>query len=134
MMEPTDSCWGLVIKTDSYAGNFEHELCAWLTGAVGDCMRGEELVESDIEEMFEDLIYPMPDDHGYYRPASVRFDDTNNLVIFFESSPSQEQMRVILERSKHIPFDRFMASPFNIKSMELIEYIVTREEIVREVF
>lgn len=134
MTEPNDSCWGLVIKTDSYAGNFERELCAWLTGTIGECGVGKKLVESDIEEMFEDILYQMPDDHGCYRPVSIRFDDTNNLVIFFEASPSQEQMNVILERSKRIPMPKFLDGHFNILSMELIEYIITREEISRGVF
>lgn len=134
MTEPNESCWGLIIKTDSYAGNFERELCAWLTGTIGECGVGKELVEPDIEAMFENLMYQVTDDHGYYRPVSIRFDDTNNLVIFFESSPSEQQMTVILERSKRIPVVKFMDGTFNIKSMELIEYIVTREEISREVF
>lgn len=134
MNEPHESCWGLVIKTDSYAGNFERHLCAWLTGTIGLCEVGKELIEPGIEEMFEDLICQMPDDHGCYRPVSIRFDDTNNLVIFFDSRPSQEQMDVILERSKRIPRDRFIEGDFKIKSMELIEYIVTKKEISRQVF
>lgn len=27
-----DSYWGLKVKTDSYAGNFEREMCAHMTG------------------------------------------------------------------------------------------------------
>lgn len=134
MTEPNDSCWGLVIKTDSYAGNFERELCAWLTGTIGECGVGKELIEPDIEAMFEEIICQIPDDHGCYRPVSIRFDDTNNLVIFFEASPSEQQMDVILERSKRIPMRTFRDGHFNIKSMELIEFIVTREEIVQKVF
>ena len=134
MTEPNDSCWGLVIKTDSYAGNFERELCAWLTGTIGECEVDKELVELDIEAMFDDIICRMPDDHGCYRPVSIRFDNTNNLVIFFETCPSEQQMDAILERSKRIPMPKFMDGHFNIKSMELIEIIVTREEIVQKVF
>lgn len=134
MMEPTDSCWGLVIKTDAYAGNFERQLCAWLTGTIGMCEVGKNLIEPDIEMMFEDTICQMPDDHGCYRPVSIRFNDTNNFVIFFQSSPSQEQMAVILERSKRIPKYKFMDGDFNIISMELIEYIIRKEEISRHVW
>jgi hypothetical protein len=34
-----------IIDTNSYAGNFEREICAYLTGKVGECEVGWELVE-----------------------------------------------------------------------------------------
>jgi len=34
-----------VIDTDTYAGNFERPMCAYMTGRVGECGVGEEFAE-----------------------------------------------------------------------------------------
>jgi len=34
-----------IIDTDQYAGNFEREMCAYLTGTVGECGVGDEFAE-----------------------------------------------------------------------------------------
>lgn len=41
----------LLVKTNCYAGNFERELCAFMTGQVGDCEVGDEFVEEEIQKM-----------------------------------------------------------------------------------
>jgi len=70
--------WVFVIDTDSYSGNFERELCAWITGRVGDCGVGEEMAEkagkkkSDaVLEWCRDRVVDVPDDHGCCRPTSI---------------------------------------------------------------
>jgi hypothetical protein len=35
----------LVVDTDSYAGNFERELCAYVTGQIGECGVGEDVAK-----------------------------------------------------------------------------------------
>jgi len=65
-----------VIDTDQYAGNFEREMTAYMTGQYGDCGVGAELI-SEIEsaglsaDYFEDLIDTRPDEHGCYRPCKI---------------------------------------------------------------
>jgi len=69
--------WIFIIDTDSYAGNFEREMCAYLTGVVGECGVGEEManlydkeVNTDgLESVFIDYLDFRPDDHGCARPA-----------------------------------------------------------------
>lgn len=76
---PNFDCWGLVIDTDMYAGNFERELCAHITGKVGDCGVGKEYVETsedgvDEDDEENDLFFNVicvPDDNGCYRPCSI---------------------------------------------------------------
>ena len=69
-----------VVDTDSYAGNFEREMCAFMTGKIGDCEVGKEFAEmyykesnvtSDGENEHNSYIKPLPDDHGCYRPCAV---------------------------------------------------------------
>ncbi|KKK83825.1 hypothetical protein LCGC14_2789530, partial [marine sediment metagenome] len=35
--ENKSDSWIFIIDTDSYAGNFEREMCAYITGRVGEC-------------------------------------------------------------------------------------------------
>jgi hypothetical protein len=66
-----------IIDTDSYAGNFEREMCAYITGVTGDCKVGDEF--SDIylketkekESSFLELLEQRPDEHGCCRPCSI---------------------------------------------------------------
>lgn len=64
------------VDTDSYAGNFERELCAYMTGIVGECGVGDEcqkLYEADDLAPLEDLVDAwVPDDHGCHRPAAIQ--------------------------------------------------------------
>ena len=72
----------VAIDTNEYSGNFERPMCAFITGQVGDCGVGEELIEDALEELakdtfnntldwIEDHIVSEADDHGCYRPASI---------------------------------------------------------------
>jgi len=95
--------YAFVIDTDSYAGNFEREMTAYLTGAVGECGVGEELIE-DLPVSF-DNIQDVPDDHGCYKPTSCWEEptsgDNNAVAIFFEDKPTPEQIDFMKERVKN---------------------------------
>lgn len=65
-----------VIDTDQYSGNFEREMCACLTGQIGDCEVGiEESIKfrkevgEDMYESMDAWIEQRPDDHGTLRPC-----------------------------------------------------------------
>lgn len=77
--EQIPSCWILVIDTDSYSGNFERELTAYLTGQLGECGVGDRLAELFKTETktdkppvkFEDMVLSVSDERGCYRPCSI---------------------------------------------------------------
>jgi len=67
-----------VIDTEQYAGNFERELCAFVTGQIGECQVGDEMAEKfkdeegeELAEKFEFAVQKVPDEHGCYRPVSI---------------------------------------------------------------
>jgi hypothetical protein len=70
------SKYGFIIDTDSSSGNFEREMCAYLTGQIGDCGVGDEHVDAFKEqfpkeyEAFEDII-GSESDEGCYRPCEI---------------------------------------------------------------
>jgi len=66
-----------VVDTDSYAGNFEREMCAYITGQTGECGVGEENTElakqeiPDVVAQLEDLVEWVLDEHGCARPVAI---------------------------------------------------------------
>lgn len=118
----TNKEYGIVIETDSYAGNFEREITAWTTGQIGDDDdTGIELtkgVPAEVHQLFKPCIGQKPDDHGCYRPCDIYEDGTaNSVLIHFVTKPTAEQISVIEERSKSfkeeglLKFDRIYSDP-----------------------
>lgn len=68
-----------VIDTDSYAGNFEREMCAYITGQIGECGVGKKLAERAKKELeadgsfedFDHIVISAPDEHGCRRPTTI---------------------------------------------------------------
>ena len=58
---------GFVIDTNSYAGNFERELCAYITGVIGDCEVGKRKIEYDEIEG----VAQVADEYACYRPCAI---------------------------------------------------------------
>ena len=68
----------VIVDTEDYAGNFERELCAYMTGTYGECGVGEvcaDLFEKDVDEetfkWFDENIMYESDDNGCSRPAKL---------------------------------------------------------------
>lgn len=67
-MKTTSNKYGIIIDTEEYSGNFERELCAFLTGHVGDCRVGDEFEHKN--PLFDSVI-SVPDENGCYRPCEI---------------------------------------------------------------
>jgi hypothetical protein len=68
----------IIIDTTAYAGNFERELVAYVTGQVGECNVGYEAAQAAASELppevltwFENHVEHTADEHGCLRPASL---------------------------------------------------------------
>lgn len=77
-MDHNTNNWVFVIDTEDYAGNFERDMTAYITGHVGDCQVGEDMVPFYKEETgdtncekFTNLLEYRPDEHGCNRPCSI---------------------------------------------------------------
>jgi hypothetical protein len=63
-----------VIDTEQYAGNFNREMCAFVTGQIGDCTIGDDfadMVPQDVSKRFRDIVAQTPDEHGCHRPVKM---------------------------------------------------------------
>lgn len=135
-----DIKYSFIIETDSYAGNFEREMCAYCTGQIGDCEVGKELAEKfkntiglKIYEEFEEIIEQKPDDHGVFRPVSMCGLKNNNFEIYFYNKPTDEMIIIIREQAKRFPKlehpDWKKYSKINILGFKLMRVETTQKEI-----
>lgn len=74
---PNQILYGFVVDTENYAGNFECEMCAWMTGHTGECGKGNDEVNIALEEL-DPLIYKAITENitgymndGVLRPCSL---------------------------------------------------------------
>src|SRR5271156_1981169 len=99
-----------IVDTDAYAGNFERELCAYMTGVLGECGIGEEakkLYEKDGFEPLKNLVTQVPDDHGYWRPCAIQVTPGwfNDGYGGHYRESDYDEAKVIEERNKLIETD-----------------------------
>jgi len=115
--ESMDRLWIFIIDTDSYAGNFEREMCAYMTGRVGECGVGEEMAERYREDAGvrqgsepNERIVDMPDDHGCLRPVAIRAMPgtgvCNSVAIFMDRRPTDSEVESMIDRAKRYVAER----------------------------
>lgn len=125
--------FAFIIDTNEYAGNFEREMTAFITGVVGECEVGDEYVDQEITEMFDEEIQHASDDNGCYRPCEVYKGDS--VAIFFNSKPSDAlietmKSRAYLFNDKRKQLDRWNPeSDIKILGFKGIEVSRNNEEI-----
>lgn len=114
-----------VVDTNSYAGNFERELVAYMTGARGDCRVGKteaKYYEEDMGELGVALTAKLgqyPDDNECYRPATIwptpnryndgdgnhfdgpgRFPAYESVAALFDECPTPEEIDLMKRRAQ----------------------------------
>jgi hypothetical protein len=101
----------LIVDTGAYAGNFEREMVAFITGQIGECSVGTEAaviagkeLPADVLLWFEQNVIQTSDDHGCYRPASIsktpNSDDYNSVEFVVEEWPPSHMLYLIHDRAK----------------------------------
>lgn len=144
-----------VIDTNQYAGNFEREMCAFLTGCVGECEVGDEMAERYRKDMGKAGHYlfsnvaSVPDDRGCSRPVTIwsnpryandghgghYFPAYLSVGIWFETKPSAKQIELLKNRSALFPKVYLDANKrygeqeeIKVESFRLVEFNKTSKE------
>lgn len=65
-----------IIDTENYAGNFERDMCGYITGQYGECGVGYELAENFKHEIkhagwWDENIHQNQDENGCERPVAI---------------------------------------------------------------
>jgi len=131
--------YGIIIDTNQYAGNFERELCAHLTGHYDEYEVGIELAElvpDNIKELFNNVI-TRPDESNCWRPVEIRQNgngEYNSLIIYFDTLPTQEHIDTIYERINSYKDAVLETSGFYKEFPDLIKVPVINDVYIVEVF
>lgn len=131
-----------VIHTDAYSGNFERELCAYITGQIGECGVGEDLASDFLDEvgdeaadLFSDIVMQVNDDRGCARPCAIyatpgRLNDGygnmrdgkegetgypayESVAIYFSERPSDEQIELMKSRARDYAEQEYNRKSYN---------------------
>jgi len=138
----TDNYYGFVIDTDTYAGNFEREMCAYMTGMIGDCGVGDEYVDFEIQDMFHDNVKSVADDSGCYRPVTIYLDRDgkgyNSVLIYFRRMPTSQQITMLKDRAFQFAVtdaegEKLKNRKYSIKSFRWIKFEFTTTELELEI-
>lgn len=100
----------ITIDTNSYAGNFERELTAYLTGRLGDSEVGKKYAEmflrdfhidytDDENDPFTDSINGKHGDFGW-NWCEISGNDSTNINLWFLEEPTEEQIEILIKRCK----------------------------------
>lgn len=89
-----------IIETNTYAGNFNRELTAYVTGILGECKVGKGCIDKNFNYPleFNEKIEQVRDDYGTYRPCVVH--EYYSVIIFFNDEPSTELLNLMVSRAK----------------------------------
>ena len=101
-----------VVDTNNYAGNFEREMCAYMTGIIGECEKGDNEAEiaegeivDDVRNKLDDLIMLVPDENGCSRPVTIypskdNMNEYNSLAISMSEKPSKKIIQLLKYRAQ----------------------------------
>jgi hypothetical protein len=99
----------VVFDTNRYSGNFERELCAFVTGRFGECYVGQEIARCVRTELrhrdwYERNVVNEIDDCDIARPAAT-WDApdtaaTESVAIFVEEFPPKGVLAEMVRRTK----------------------------------
>lgn len=126
MIDIPHDCYCFVVDTDSYTGNFEREMCAYMTGAVSGC-KGEKCASSYIKKHKKQAnVRFVPDDDGSFRPVNI-FDRGNSkyesFIIFFGSErPSSKIIKRMKDRAYEFLTDTSVSGEFDKKPNEILGF------------
>lgn len=114
-MKTKKESWIFVIDTENYAGNFEREMCAYITGVVGECGVGQEMADlylketGEEESRFIDVIDQVADEQGCDRPCQIWETPgwyNNGYGLEYKKDDTEEALKHFIEsRKEHLNSD-----------------------------
>ncbi len=99
-MKKEEIKYRVVVSTNTFATNFEREMCAFVTGQIGECKVGinrQFRASADERELFEKVMERRLCADNYWRPVSTCADDANAFELYFKEKPTKKMIEIIRE-------------------------------------
>jgi len=117
----------VLISTNTFATNFEKELCAFVTGQIGECEAGINrrfYQSAEVREEFEKRMERRLCDDGNWGPVQTCPTDANAFELFFKEKPTQEMISHIHEACNEFADEKKEKNPMTVRiSIESIKVI-----------
>lgn len=137
--------WTFIVDTDSYAGNFERELNAYMTGMWDGETHGEDQAE-DFDKCYDGFIGESPFSNDMvertcdtcpewpqYQGLEYSFDSKqqyNSVGIFFRNEPTAKQIVLMKHRAYRFAKEgKVHGRPVHIK---ILRFRIRRTSIITE--
>ena len=140
----TETSYIFVIDTDSYAGNFERSMCAYLTGRVGECGVGGDEAELFNKETGVDkyddrywYVNSQMGDDGCRRPCEMMVNGDSkyhSVGIFMTCKPPDEDVELFKDRAnKFCEYMKTRKDKCMREKIKLLGFrLITKETTVSE--
>lgn len=145
--EKMENYYKFIIKTDSYAGNFEREMCAYVTGLWDGETHGKDQAKIFSKELnlnedkygednpFYTYMMMVPLEHdniSYISYVNIGGYKNQDIFLFFEKKPTPDLIDLMKKRAykfskEGLIFDRPVH--FKILGFELVKVITMEEKI-----
>lgn len=140
MISKPTSNYLFVIDTDSYAGNFDRELCGYLTGDPNNYHSAADYAQMCEEEdtiFSEDIISKMDvceSENGPTTVTIIKNDKNiyNSVAILFEKKPTKKEIETMKARAEKFVKSVFIeefCSRFNILGFRLLKSEINYKEV-----
>lgn len=118
-----------IIDTDSYSGNFEREICAYITGHLRECGIGSKMVEDDIKSKFEKYIEYVLDDRETNTPVDIYpTPGYGNNGLGYNGDGTPESYKIAKEKYiEYITNDNLKKAKYRVEFYEKTNYDPVRE-------
>jgi len=141
MLHVPNTIFLFLVDTNDYAGNFEREMVAFMTGRVGECGAGEKQAEQaeqalelhpDEQDWLETYVTSGPDDHGCSRPASIWAspdDQMNTVALLLGAAPPANVVAFLKQRAALFTNDT-PGRALEVVGFRLVVLRTTRQNLV----
>lgn len=117
-MKKEEVKYRVVVCTNTFATNFEKELCAFVTGQIGECETGINrrfYQSAEVREQFEKKMERRLCDDGNWGPVQTSPADANSFELFFKEKPTQQMLDHIHEAINEFADEKKDKNPMTVR-------------------
>lgn len=125
-MMGTGETYIFVIDTDGYAGNFHREMCAYVTGHVGESGAGDkerEIYINEVDEYDDDLVSSFDSEPSSIWPSPAESPQKyGSAAIYLWKKPEEKWISLWKERAIKF-FGYWEKDPYELKEFPQIQVL-----------
>jgi hypothetical protein len=134
-MKTEETKYRVIVSTNTFVTNFDKEMCAFITGQIGECKIGIDRkfrAPAEVRDLFEKAMERRICADDYWRPVGPNEEDSNAFELFFKEKPSEAMIEAIIEGFNDFADEKKEKNPITTRiSLEGIK-IITEKTVYEE--